>query len=491
MSFPFVVKIHATYQHPDYDSPWQSHSPTTSTGSGMILSNGLILTAAHVVADSTFIQVQKASNARRKTAHVCGVCHDADLALLRVEDPSFVRDVPTLELGGLPALREKVLVCGYPIGGNEISMTEGVVSRVEVQRYSHSERYLLAITVDAAINPGNSGGPVILGNKIIGVAFQAIEDAENIGEVIPASIVRHFLKAHEMGISTAIPSLGVSTQKLENPALRAHLGLSEKMTGVLVCEVVYQSSAWEQLREGDVLLAIDGIPIDNDGSVILEAQHRASFAGLLHHYTIGSSLPLTIWRERKKKQITLSLTAPKELVPRHQYDALPRYYIFGGLVFQPLSRDFLDTWEIWYEKAPKDLLYHCFYGLPTPERSEVVVLTHLLADEINAGYDDLRNAIVTHINNTPITDMLHLIRLIEEADEVVEFTTSQKTRILLHKATAVASQQRILRRYRIHQDRSLDLQSPPPTTPAHPTKPTKPRALSIKNQKTKKGVPHA
>src|SRR5690606_23070094 len=109
------------------------------------------------------------------------VWHDCDLALLQVEDEGFFDDVPPADIGELPALRDKVSVVGFPIGGEEISITEGVVSRIEVQRYNHSQRHLLAVTVDAAINQGNSGGPVFKNGKVAGIAFQKLTGVDNIG----------------------------------------------------------------------------------------------------------------------------------------------------------------------------------------------------------------------------------------------------------------------------------------------------------------------
>lgn len=66
-------------------------------------------------------------------------------------------------------------------GGDNISITKGVVSRIELTQYVHGASQLMAIQIDAAINPGNSGGPAIMGNKVAGVAFQNLSGAENIG----------------------------------------------------------------------------------------------------------------------------------------------------------------------------------------------------------------------------------------------------------------------------------------------------------------------
>ncbi|MCB9641227.1 MAG: trypsin-like peptidase domain-containing protein [Myxococcales bacterium] len=457
MTFPSVLKIHATYQEPDYDCPWQARTPGTGTGSGIVLPNGLILTAAHVVANTTFLQVQKTSNSRRQVAHVAAICHDADLALLQVEDAAFLKGIPTLELGDLPALRDKVLVCGYPIGGNEISITEGVVSRVEVQQYSHSQRHLLAVTVDAAINSGNSGGPVIQENKIIGVAFQSLEDAENIGEVIPIPVIRHFLEAHERGLSTSIPGLGIRVQKLENSMLRDHLGLPEDFSGVLVSSVHFDNSAWGFLREGDVLMEIDGIELDNDGTVMLASRYRTSFLGLSHNRFVNEEIHLKIWRDGEAISVYAPLKPLRYLVPRSRYDVLPSYYIYGGLVFQPLTRDFLSTWDKWYQNAPKELLDLYYHGYPTPERRQVIVLSHVLADEINVGYEGLENTVISHVNGNLVGDLRELIDAIESSPRLLELKTSHQLRIVMEKSAADKAHSRILRRYRIHKDRSDDL----------------------------------
>ncbi|MFT4513053.1 MAG: S1-C subfamily serine protease, partial [Planctomycetota bacterium] len=172
MSYPQVVRVYSTYQDPDYECPWQNVAPRGSTGSGVVVGPGRILTGAHVVANATFVQVQKQSDPKKVTARVLAISHDCDLALLEIDDKPFARGIKSSVVGDLPKLRDAVQVVGYPIGGEEVSITEGVVSRIEVQRYEHSQRHLLAVTVDAAINEGNSGGPVFARGKIVGIAFQ-------------------------------------------------------------------------------------------------------------------------------------------------------------------------------------------------------------------------------------------------------------------------------------------------------------------------------
>ena len=86
---------------------------------------------------------------------------------------------------------------GYPGSGKSLQVTQGVVSRIEVQRYEHSRRHLIAVTVDAAINDGNSGGPAYLDDNVVGMAFQSLQAAENIGEIVPTPLIEQFLSAVE------------------------------------------------------------------------------------------------------------------------------------------------------------------------------------------------------------------------------------------------------------------------------------------------------
>ena len=188
-----IIKVFTASVAYDYDSPWQVAKIENATGSGCIISGQQILTNAHVVSNATFIEVQLYGHPTKYTATVKAISHEADLALLVVEDSDFFNDTPPLELGLLPELLDSVVVYGFPEGGEGLSLTKGVVSRIEVTEYAHSGMDLLGLQIDAAVNAGNSGGPVIMDGKIIGVAMQTLKKAENIGYIIPTPIIEHFL----------------------------------------------------------------------------------------------------------------------------------------------------------------------------------------------------------------------------------------------------------------------------------------------------------
>jgi len=458
MAYPEVVRVFATTQEPDYDSPWQARNPSTSTGSGVVIGPGEILTGAHVVANATFLQVQKPSHPDKAVARVKAVSHDSDLALLEVVDPpGFLADVQPAALGEMPKLRDEVAVVGYPVGGEEISITEGVVSRIEVQRYSHSQRHMLAVTVDAAINAGNSGGPVFGGGKVVGIAFQKMTGVDNIGEMVPPPIIRAFLEGVRLGKRPEVPALGISTQNLENPLVRRQLGLRDTESGVAVVQVDHSGSADGLLEPRDVILAIDGKPIANNGTIQYQGRYRTRFDVVLGGRYVGDTLPLDILRRGERRKLELTLRAWLPLVPRARYDLPPVYFVYGGLVFQALTRDFLTTWDKWWNKAPKEFLHYYYSGQRNNDRHEVVILTQILADEINIGYGHLYNEGIVAVNGVMPRDMNDFVNRVVHASGIIEITTSSGGMIMLDTEQVRASTPRILERYRIPRDRSVGL----------------------------------
>lgn len=457
---PPVVRVFAHAQAPDYDSPWQSLAPTSCTGSGVVIGPREVLTGAHVVANATFLQVQRLEDPDKVSARVRAISHDCDLALLELESEGFTSGMTPAVIGSLPDLRDKVSVVGFPVGGDEISITEGVVSRVEVQRYQHSQRDLLAVTVDAAINEGNSGGPVFKNGEVVGIAFQKLSGAENIGDMVPAPLIKHFLRRAERERLVCFPSLGIDTQNLENRTLRDKLGLSRGQTGVLVTRVDYGSSAAGVLRPRDALLSLDGYRIANNGTVRYQGRYRTLFPVVLGEHSCGDVVEATVFRERRSVRLRFELRPLERLVPHSQYDVRPTYLVWGGLVLQPLTRDFLATWDEWCSEAPKDLLTLYAHGAPSAERRQAIVITRVLADELTVGYGFVDYELVERVNGVRPADMRALAALLDEAEGTVEIETSRGSFLAFDVDEVRRATGRILERYRIPSERSPDLPLP-------------------------------
>ncbi|MCK5178442.1 MAG: serine protease, partial [Candidatus Omnitrophica bacterium] len=285
-----VVKVFVTFNRMDYYRPWQSKGIRAGGGSGAIIKGNRILTNAHVVADHTFIQVKKDSDPKKYTAKVVAIGHDCDLALLQVDDPDFFDGVTPLAFGDLPKQQDSVLVIGYPQGGGKISITEGVVSRVEVTAYVQSSRHLLTVQIDAAINPGNSGGPVIQDEKIVGIAMQIFQSGDNIGYMIPVPVIQHFLKDLDDGGYEGFPMLGIDYKNTENATLREFYGIIKEEGGILVNKVLPFSPASGNLEEGDVILEINGVPIGEDGTFPFRGNERLSLIHLITKEHVGDTI---------------------------------------------------------------------------------------------------------------------------------------------------------------------------------------------------------
>jgi len=457
LSYPQVVRVYCTYQDPDYESPWQTLAPRSSTGSGVVIGRGRILTGAHVVANSTFLQVQKGSSTDKVVAQIAAISHDSDLALLEV-DPSFTRGIRGAEIGELPRQRDEVSVVGYPVGGEEVSITEGVVSRIEVQRYEHSKRQLLAVTVDAAINDGNSGGPVFNKGKVVGIAFQSLTDAENIGEMVPAPVIETFLEGVRTKRPTAVPGLGLGVQQLENPALRKWLGLKAGEGGVLVNTVQYGTTASGKLEKGDVILELDGLKIAPNGTVRYRGRFRCQFDVVVGEHFVGDKIEAHVLRAGRRFKTTMTMAPMAWLVPRYEYDVQPAWFTFGGVVFTRLTAEFLRVWgEKWWEKAPDNLLHAYYTGERTEERQELVVLAQVLADDVNVGYAHFQYDLVNEVDGKKPRHLAEFVAWLDAAKGPVKIRTDIAGVLLFDAPAARKAGERIRKRYHVPADRSTDL----------------------------------
>ena len=147
-----VVQIKVYSQGFDAFSPWMSTQLRQSTGTGFIIEKNKIVTNAHVVSNAKYIQVQRHNQTTWYEVEIEHIAHDCDLAMLRALDSTFYDDAHVFELGEIPALNSPVNVVGYPIGGDKISVSRGIVSRKEQSTYAHSQvDSHMVIQVDAAI----------------------------------------------------------------------------------------------------------------------------------------------------------------------------------------------------------------------------------------------------------------------------------------------------------------------------------------------------
>jgi S1-C subfamily serine protease len=451
-----LVTVYTVANPIDLLAPWQSVGTEKYVGSGVAIEGHRVLTNAHVVSDRVLVSVKREGMPTRHEARVAHIGHECDLALLEVEDEAFFEGVQSLTIGQLPGLRDAVDVYGFPIGGESVSVSSGIVSRIEVSEYAHSREGLLLAQIDAAINEGNSGGPVVADGKIVGIAVQMLDDAENVGYMVPAPVIRHFLEDVEDGRYDGFPSLGVEWQSVENRALRESLELRTDEGGALVTRVSYGSSAGDVLQPGDVVLAVDDVPIAQDVTISLPAVGQVAAEYAIQRKQVGDEIALQIARDGKRMTRSVRLRNEPKLVPGPQYDVRPSYLIFGGLVFQPLTVDFIEL----FEEFPSHMAnYYQHQNIRTESRSQVIVLSQVLAAPVNRGYHDIEYVVVKTVNGKVPRDMRQLTEMIDDLDKgVLDLRTDSDRRLVIDVARAREAGPSLLKRYGIRRDRSPDLE---------------------------------
>lgn len=398
-----IVKIEVAVHHYDYGTPWLSGRFGVGNGTGFLVGPGLFMTNAHVVANAERIYISPYADARKYRAHVRHIAHDADLALVEVEEPEAFADVPHLEFSDhLPKLEDSVRAIGYPIGGNRLSVTRGIVSRIDTIPYSHPRNQNhLSIQVDAAINPGNSGGPVLMGDKVIGVAFQGLMDANSTGYVIPLPVIRRFLKDVEDGHYDGYVDLGVTFLPLENEGMKRHYKPGDDTIGALVSDVIVGGTCDGVLKPGDVVLAVNGLSVDNSAMIELDGE-RVSLEELAERAFNGDKLQFTIVRDGEQQDVQASLKPrPAHSISGNEYDKHPRYVVFAGLVFQPLQLNVIQAHRLSDTNFMVELDEFINRG-GFREKDDIVVLTKALPDEVNARFRSYGRRIVTKVNGEEV-----------------------------------------------------------------------------------------
>lgn len=451
-----IVKIEVANSMPDYCVPWRAGRFGRGNGTGFMVAPGVFMTNAHVVANAQRIYVSPHTGAQKIPARVKYVAHDADLALVEIDDKSAFEDVPYLEFSdALPHLEDEVRAVGYPIGGNRLSVTRGIISRIDTIPYAHPQNDShLIVQIDAAINPGNSGGPVLLGDKVVGVAFQGLRMANSTGYMIPIPVIRHFLQDVEDGRYDHYVEIGATFFATDNPAMRRRLGLKNDGMGAVVGEVARGSSSDGQLEVGDVVLAVNGYPVDGSAMIELDGE-RVKLEEIAERSFSGDVLSFSILRDGVRKEVKVKLQPFRAMdITGNVYDELPRYVHFAGLIFQPLQRNVAVENHL---NSPGMIteMDDFIRGGGSTKKEDIVVLTDVLSDEVNARFTHYGSRIVTKVNGQEVKGLSHLFSLLYPENDgerpeyvVIEFKDAARP-FVVETAALKAAHARIMAGYNI------------------------------------------
>jgi S1-C subfamily serine protease len=458
-----IVNVECSSLRVDYRTPWNAATPSGGTGTAFLIGPNLFLTNAHVVSNASRLVVKRVGDSAPYRAKVKYIAHDCDLALIELTPSvaAFEKAVPLTISEEIPKLDTTVKVVGYPIGGDRISVTRGVVSRVDYQEYSHSgvDQHL-AIQIDAAINPGNSGGPVLQDGKVIGVAFQGYSGdvAQNTGYMIPVPVIRRFLKDVEDGKYDHYGELAISHYPILHPAQRKALQIPDNDVGVMITSVDSTGTCAGVLKAGDVLLALDGYAVDNNGSINIDGE-QTEMAEVVERKFVGDKIKLKVWRDAKEQEFEVTLKPfPSYLMQANQYEKQPEYVMYAGLVFQPLDRELMDAFQItnlrtryFFNYYAQDEIYR--------EHPEVIVLTSVLPDSINTWIRDFTGQVVEEVNGVKIKTLKDVETALAkgpEGDFVTFDLAGEERPIILEKSLISDAQARVKQKYRVSKDSYIE-----------------------------------
>jgi S1-C subfamily serine protease len=447
-----VVKVYSTMRYPDPFKPWTKQAPTEVTASGVVIDGKRILTNAHAVLYATQVQIQAHQAGDKIPASVVAIAPGMDLAVLKLEDPSFFDSHPPVKRSSvLPDVKDAVLAYGYPTGGNSLSITKGIVSRIEFSIYNYPVSGL-RIQVDAAINPGNSGGPAVVGDRMIGLAFSYLSNTQNIGYIIPNEEIDLFLDDIADGHYDGKPGFCDELQTLENPALRAYLKLGPSVHGIII-QRPCRPEATYPLKKWDVITRIADSAVDDQGMVKLGNNLRVRFAYLVQKVAKQSRVPLSIVRDGKPMDIQLPVSAERPLLIPGLRGSYPPYFIYGPVVFSSASAEFLS----FYSNNAAMTAGLSFLGSPLvtrrgdppdADRSELVVVSApFFPHRLSENYSNPAGSVVYAINGTRVQSLRHLVTLLRDLNSefvTIEFEQRIGETLVFRTAEVLAATDEIL-----------------------------------------------
>jgi membrane-associated protease RseP (regulator of RpoE activity) len=405
-----LIRVNSTNQAFDFFRPWTKKAPLLRRGLGVVLSGGEILVTAELVANRTYVELEKAGSATKSPAEIVVVDYDCNLALLKPSDPTFLKDAKPLPLDSGARVGDKASILQLESNGL-IADTPGVITTITVTGYPLDHLALLAYRISAPLQnrEGSFTIPAVRAGKLLGLLMR-YDARSQTAEVISAPVISHFLQDAKLGTYPGFPRAGLTFASTRDPQFRRYIGLNED--GVYITEIRPGSAAEKAgLRKGDIILAVAGKPVDQDGNYDEPGIGKIPFSHLTNTLAhVGETVNFTILRNGKRETIPVVLAGinkEQSISDPYEFDSQPRYLILGGLVFRELSRPYLQEWGgNWMKDAPQRLVYlDAFQNELPPDRGKVVFLSQVFPTASTVGYENLEHLVVNKVNGLPIKSL--------------------------------------------------------------------------------------
>lgn len=414
-----VARISTTQQSWNQRQPWEKTSPGRRRSLGVIVAGEKVLTTAEMAADATYIELESPDGKRLAPAKVIAVDYEANLALLGLQsegDAKFFAGTKPLQIAARPKPGDKLEILQVEENGTPLVTTGGIQSIDVVSNFLPGQFFLTYEVKASMQSAANSFSlPVLRGGKLAGI-LTSYDSKDQLSDVTATDIISRFVREAADGEYDGFPALGIATSRTEDANFRAWLKLPEDGGGLYVSTVRVGSAADKAgLKKGDVITTIDGHTIDRLGYFDDSHYGRLYWSHLVRGAkSSGDKVSLDVIRDGQKMKVEAVLDRRDEkdqLVPAYTFGKGPSYLVKGGMVFQELTRPYLETYgEEWMSRAPLNLLD--VYENPQKYESRgrrIVVLAGVIATPATVGYESLRDLIVTKVNGKEIKDMKSLI----------------------------------------------------------------------------------
>ncbi len=407
-----VVRVNSTNQAFDFSRPWSKAAPFSRRGLGVLIDGNNILVTAELVANSDYIELERADGGEKTTATVQVIDYEANLATLRSTNPKFLDGMQPLETTTDVKTGDELSVLQLESNGTPVS-TKALVTTVEVGKYALEDSGYLMFRMSCPLQFRENSFtlPIVKGNKLAAFLMRYDSRSQTI-DAIASPVIRHFLVESQHDPYRGFPRAGLGFSPTRDPQLRRYLKLRDADGGVYVNQVDQNGPAAKAgVKEGDVLVAIDDKQVDPDGNYLHPIYGKLSITHLTTTEVYsGQSVIMTVVRNGERQQLHVELfRRPIEdyAVEPYTIGKHPHYYILGGLVFQELTRQYLREWGAnWLKDAPQRLVYYDrFQSDLFPAKRKIVFLSQILPTEDTVGYEQLSNLVVAKLNGRAILSL--------------------------------------------------------------------------------------
>jgi S1-C subfamily serine protease len=460
-----VIKFKCKLEPRSPTRPWKLEPVRNIGGSGVVIAPGRVLTNAHVVHEASEVLLETDKTPLPVLGKVIAVDLGRDLAVIEVDDADFNAAHPAVEmLSGLPKDGCRVTVMGFPLGGESMSTTSGVVSRSEWSDVGHHNEAGMRVQIDAAVNFGNSGGPAFVDGKLAGLVFSGMDKmmTDNISYLIATEEIGRMLTEVKSGRIDGNCVLHAETQTLENPALRQKLGIAAGTSGVVVI-----GNKDGPLQPWDIITKANGMAIDNKGQVTIEGGRKVDMAcafGRFDRSKDGLTIPVEVIRAGQTMTVDVPAIGERDGVIRSRPNGDYPYLVCGPLAFGPLHQDLLrsddfDGQRLMYLGGGPTLQY-LLDTRPSKGREVVGVLCPQMSSPIARGYSVKSGQTVKTVNGKPVSNFGEFVDLMRDSDGewlVLEFNETGIERLVFRRAEVLESTERVMESNGIRQQASKDI----------------------------------